>query len=70
MFEVARYEHLDIFVRSRGTGETYKFLVRNDGALVSEGTRFDQGDARRTAIAYLFQRRRAKEGEPQTLLDC
>jgi hypothetical protein len=70
MFEVARYEHPDIFVRSRGTGETYKFLVGNDGVLVSEGTSFDQGDARRTAIEYLFQRRRTKEAESQTLLGC
>lgn len=54
----------DIFVRSRGTGETYKFLVGAGGALVNEGIRFDQGHARRT----LFRRREAKAGEPQTLL--
>jgi len=70
MFEVARYAHPDIFVRSRRTGETYKFLVGNDGALVNEGTRFDQEDARRTASAYLFQRRRADEGAQWTLLGC
>jgi hypothetical protein len=65
MFEVTEYEHPHIFVRYRGTGETFKFIVGNDGALVNEGTRFDQGDARQTAIAYLFQRERAKEGKPQ-----
>ena len=70
MFEVTGYEHPDIFVRSRRTGETYKFLVGNDGALVHDGVRFDQGDARRTAIEYLFQRGRSKEGNPQPLLTC
>ncbi len=68
MFEVTQYEPPYIFVRSRRTAETYRFLVGNDGALVHEATRFDQGDARRTAIAYLFQRRR--QAEPQTLLSA
>ncbi len=67
MFEVTQYEPPYIFVRSRQTGETYRFLVGNDGALVNEGTRFDQGDARRTAIAYLFQRR--TKMEPAALLN-
>lgn len=57
LFEVTSYEHPLIFVMSRRTGETYRFLVGNDGALINEGIQFDQGDARRTAINYLFQRR-------------
>jgi hypothetical protein len=53
MLEVVNYEHPYIFVRCRRTGETYRFLVRHDGALEHEGARFDQGEARRAAIAYL-----------------
>jgi hypothetical protein len=68
MFEVAQYEPPYIFVRSRRTAETYRFLVGNDGALVNDGERFDLGDAHRTAIAYLFQKRR--QAEPQTLLSA
>jgi hypothetical protein len=57
MFEV-RYEPPQIFVTKRQTGETYKFLVGNDGA-VNDEIRLDQGDARRAAITYLAQRVRA-----------
>ena len=59
MFEVTKYEPPQIFVTSRRTGETYAFLVGVDGALAHAEARFDQGDARRTAIAYLAQRRQA-----------
>jgi hypothetical protein len=58
MFEVTKYEPPQIFVTSRRTGETYKFLVGIDGA-VNDETFFDQGDARRAAIIYLAQRARA-----------
>jgi hypothetical protein len=57
MLEV-RYEPPQIFVTKRQTGETYKFLVGNDGA-VNDEIRLDQGDARRAAITYLAQRARA-----------
>jgi hypothetical protein len=57
MFEV-RYEPPQIFVTKRQTGETYTFLVGNDGA-VNDEIRLDQGDARRAAITYLAQRVRA-----------
>lgn len=53
MFEVTSYKHPYIFVRYRGTAETYRFLVGDDGTLEHEGARFNLGDARRTAIAYL-----------------
>ena len=56
MFEV-RYEPPQIFVTKRQTGETYKFLVGNDGA-VNDEIRLDQGDARRAAITYLAHRAR------------
>jgi Glyoxalase superfamily protein len=59
MFEVTKYEPPQIFVTSRRTGETYAFSVDGDGTLEHDGARFDQGDARQTAIAYLAQRRAA-----------
>jgi hypothetical protein len=59
MFEVVDYAPPHIFVRSRRTGETYRFLVASDGTLPREETCFDQGDARRTAETYLFQKREA-----------
>jgi hypothetical protein len=58
MFEVTGYEPPHVFVTKRQTGETYKLLVENDGA-VNDETFFDQGDARRAAINYLAQRARA-----------
>jgi len=61
MFEVTKYEPPQIFVRSRRTGETYCFLVENNGALSHEKACFDQGDARRTAIAYLAWFSKARE---------
>jgi hypothetical protein len=68
MFEVSEYAPPHIFVRYRRTGETYRFLVGNDGVLVNDGSRFDEDDARRAAIAYLFQRRRSEDTKPQILL--
>jgi hypothetical protein len=58
MFEVTKYEFPHIFVTSRRTGETFKFLIGIDGALAHSEARFDQGDARRTAISYLAQKAR------------
>jgi ABC-type phosphate/phosphonate transport system substrate-binding protein len=57
MFEVTTYEHPLIFVMSRRTGETYRFLVGKDNTLVNEGMLFDHVDARRTAIAYLSRQK-------------
>ena len=59
MFEVTRYDPPEIFVTSRRTGETYKFSVGVDGAVIDE-VLFDERDARRAAIVYLAQRARAK----------
>jgi|GEM_PF-2498441 hypothetical protein len=53
MFEVTNYAHPFIFVKCRRTAETYKFEIGDDGTLTHSEARFDQGDARRTAIAYL-----------------
>ena len=53
MFEVTKYEPPQIFVTSRRTGETYKFQVANNGAVAHAGACADQGNARRTAVAYL-----------------
>jgi hypothetical protein len=59
MFEVTRYEPPEIYVTSRRTGETYVFSVNVDGTVEHDDARFDQGDARRTAIAYLAESRAA-----------
>ncbi len=59
MFEVTRYEHPCILVRSRRTGETYKFLVGDDGALADDHMRTDLSAALRTAIAFLACNRAA-----------
>lgn len=65
MFVVTKYEPPYIYVTSRRTGETYRFLVDTDGIFVwprgfprpgrvdEEEARSDQGDARRAAIEYL-----------------
>jgi hypothetical protein len=53
MFEVTGYEYPNVFVRCRRTAETYVFEVGNDGALTPSEARYDQGDARRAAIAFL-----------------
>jgi hypothetical protein len=52
-FEVVRYESHNIFVIDRQTFETYRFTVGADGALVHDGLRYESGEARRTAIAFL-----------------
>lgn len=49
MFEVTKYEHPEIFVTCRRTGETYKFAVDTIGTTDHEPT----GDARRAALSYL-----------------
>jgi hypothetical protein len=70
MFVVTKYEPPYIYVTSRRTGETYRFLVDTDGIFVwphrpvgAEETRSDQGDARRVATEYLakFAKPRATE---------
>jgi len=66
MFEVTAYKPPYIFVTSRRTGETYRFEIGDDGAIVNDGLRFDLGDPRRTAIAFLY--RRAKRAELQAFL--
>jgi hypothetical protein len=53
VFEVVRYEHPEIFVTSRRTGETYRFQVCEDGTLSDDDASFDQADARKIAVAYL-----------------
>jgi hypothetical protein len=59
MYEVTKYEHPHIFVKNRRTSKTFKFLIGGDGALTHRETRFDLGDARRTAIFFLVRRARA-----------
>jgi hypothetical protein len=68
MFEVTEYRHPYVFVRSQRTAETYQFLVSDDITLEHDNVRSDLGDARRTAIAYLF--RLKKEAVPKMLLSA
>ena len=42
MFEVTGYEHPYILVTCRRTGETYRFLVGDDGALVHDDVGVDR----------------------------
>jgi hypothetical protein len=59
MFEVTKYDPPHIFVTSRQTGETYIFVIGDDGAVAHEGERYDHGDPHRAAIAYLAQGKRS-----------
>jgi hypothetical protein len=57
MFEVTKYDPPNIFVTSRQTGETYLFVIGDDGAVANEGERFDHGNPHRAATTYLAQRK-------------
>jgi hypothetical protein len=52
MFEVTKYEHPEIFVTCRRTGETYKFAVDTIGTRDHEPAGA-MHDARRAALSYL-----------------
>jgi hypothetical protein len=62
MFEVTKYEPPEVFVTSRRTGETYRFLVRDNGGLSQEELSVDRDEARQAVITYLawFSRARAR----------
>jgi hypothetical protein len=55
MLEVTRYEHPLILVTRRQTGESYRFLVGQNGALAGD-TNFDCDEARSAALKFLSQR--------------
>jgi hypothetical protein len=57
MWSVVDYVHPTIRVRNTKTSDVVAFQVAADGSLEHLGRRFDQGDARRAAIAYLAARR-------------
>jgi hypothetical protein len=59
MFEVMEYKHPFIYVRCRRTGETYKFMVVNDGALPHGEAHSDQAYALQAALTYLSHQERA-----------
>lgn len=52
MFEVTKYEHPEIFVTCRRTGETYRFAVDTIGTADHEPGGAIH-DARRAALSYL-----------------
>ena len=63
-FYVVRHEHPTIFVVNRQTHETYRFTIGDDDddddvGLASIGPPSDLAEARRTAIAFLAQGKRA-----------
>lgn len=63
-FHVVRHEHPTIFVVNRQTYETYRFTIGDDDddddvALAPVGPPSDLAEARRTAIAFLAQGKRA-----------
>jgi hypothetical protein len=55
-FYVVRHEHPAIFVVNRQTHETYRFTIGDDAPV---GPPSDLAEARRTAIAFLAQEKRA-----------
>jgi hypothetical protein len=55
MLEVTRYEHPLLFVTRRQTGESYRFLVGQNGALAVD-VNFDCTEARSAALKFLSQR--------------
>ena len=52
MFEVTKYEHPEIFVTCRRTGETYKFAVDTIGTAYHKPAGA-MHEARRAALSYL-----------------
>ena len=60
MLEVTRYDHPLLFVTRRQTGESYRFLVGQNGALAND-VNFDCAEARSAALKYLSQRAEATE---------
>jgi Uncharacterised protein family (UPF0164) len=55
MLEVTRYEHPLLFVTRRQTGESYRFLVGQNGALASDTSFFECNEARSAALKFLSQ---------------
>jgi hypothetical protein len=53
IYNVERYEHPIIVVRSAKTGLAHEYTVSEDGALYHDGSQFDLCDARDAATAYL-----------------
>jgi hypothetical protein len=60
MLEVTRYEHPLLLVTRRQTGESYRFVIGQNGALASDAN-FDCAEARSTALKFLSQRAQKTE---------
>jgi Uncharacterised protein family (UPF0164) len=61
MLEVTRYEHPLLLVTRRQTGESYRFLVGQNGALASDASFFECNEARSAALKFLSQRAQKTE---------
>jgi hypothetical protein len=55
MLEVTRYEHPLLLVTRRQTGESYRFIVGQNGAVAGD-VNFDCAEARSAAQKFLSQR--------------
>lgn len=60
MLEVTRYEHPLLFVTRRQNGETYRFIVGQNGALAEDAS-YECNEARSAALKFLSQRGRKNE---------
>jgi hypothetical protein len=56
-FEVVGYQPPSILVENKRTKEVHEFQVNDDGSLRDDG-QTNLGDAKRKAIAYLYEARR------------
>ena len=54
MLQVTRYEHPLILVTRRQTGESYRFIIGPNGALIGDAD-FECAEARSVALQYLAQ---------------
>jgi hypothetical protein len=57
-FEVIRFEPPWITVKDKKTDVEHRFVVRDDGTIADDRTRSDLIEARRTAVRFLFDRRK------------
>ncbi len=61
MLEVTRYEPPLLFVTRRQTGESYRFIVGQNGALANDAAVFECDEARAAALKFLSQRTQQTE---------
>lgn len=60
MLQVTRYEHPLILVTRRQTGESYRFVIGPNGALIGDAG-FECAEARSAALKYLAKQTHTPE---------